>query len=245
MNKEDYTFFAEHGYLNLGKVLNDEEVAHFLDLFDRDQTEKRYCWFQHGNQRINYDALMTTPAFDSAIRHPNILPIITELMGGPVCFSEIGARYMGPYDGEPGRHWHRDRPHLPEHPLRMEYIQVMLYLTDVDEDGHCFSLSPESIREPVIEDKEEQVRQKGIYDLHGPSGTAAVFNIAVQHTATTRVTQRERKTLQTYYGHRNHQYMSNDSVIPACFWKHHEDPEVRAFYGVLNERTHLYMDALT
>ena len=37
--------------------------------------------------------------------------------------------------------------------------------------------------------------------------------------------------------------VSNDSGIPTSFWRDHADAETRAFYGVLNERTRLYMAA--
>ena len=83
----------------------------------------------------------------------------------------------------------------------MDYIQLMVYLTDVDEGTHCFSISPESVDEPILE-VAENVERNGTVDLHGPAGTVALFNIAVPHTATVRVTQRERKTVQAYYGHR-------------------------------------------
>ncbi len=69
------------------------------------------------------------------------------------------------------------------------------------------------------------------------------FNIAVPHTATVRVTQRERKTVQTYYGHRSRPFLSNCSVIPPRFFRDHPDPEARAFYGNLNTVTQVYLSA--
>ncbi len=164
-------------------------------------------------------------------------------MGGPICFSELGARYMAPYDGPETQGWHRDRPHWPEHPLRMDYIQVMVYLTDVDETTHCFSISPESVDQPVLKDKTEQLARGGCTHIHGPAGAVCLFNIAVLHTATVRKTAAERKTLQTYYGHRNRPTLSNDSILPPIFWRDHPDEEVRAFYGNLNTVTRVYLKA--
>ena len=143
-------------------------------------------------------------------------------MGGPLCFGEIGLRYMGPYDGQLHRSWHRDRPHWMQHPLRMDYIQLMVYLTDVDESTHCISFSPESIDEPILEDQQAQLACGGVYDLHGPAGTCALFNVAALHTATTRPTRSERKTV-----HRSIMVtearapLSNDSGIPATLWRDH------------------------
>ena len=183
----------------------------------------RFRWHPYGyHQQTNYDALVTTPEFDRVIRHPKILAAIEQLMGGPVCFGEIGARYMPPYDGKLHRSWHRDRPHWDEHPFRMDYIQLMLYLTDVGADTHCFSLSPESVYEPALEDKDAQLKRGGIADIHGPAGTVCLFNVAALHTATTRPTTCDRKTLQIYYGHRDRKYLANDSVIPPIFWRDHK-----------------------
>ena len=126
-----------------------------------------------------------------------------------------------------------------EQPLRIAYIQAMLYLTDVDETTHCFSISPESIGQDVLE-TEAQLERDGIHDLHGEAGTAILFNVSALYTATVRVTQKERKSVQTYYGHRHREFLSNDSLIPTDFWRDHPDAEVRAFYGVLNDRTREY-----
>lgn len=233
-------FFQNNGYLLLGKVLTDEEIARFLQLYDQDRKKFGYCWRPFGfHQTINCDALVTTPEFDEIIRHSKILPIIEALMGGEICFSEICIRHMGPYEGESQQHWHRDRSHWQEHPLRTDYIHFMLYLTDVDENTHCFSISPESIHEPILGAK-EQLARNGDKDLHGAAGTAILFNASALHTATVRVTNQERKTVQIYYGHRHRSYLSNDSVIPAKFWRHHPDSEVRAFYGNLNDKTRIY-----
>ena len=78
----------------------------------------------------------------------------------------------------------------------------MLYLTDVDDSTHCFSISPESVNN-VILDRESQLNRAGSVDFHGPAGTVVLFNIALLHTATVRTTQKERKTVQAYYGHRS------------------------------------------
>jgi hypothetical protein len=241
---DDATAFAAQGYINLGKVLSDEEVTHWVTLFDQDRQSMRYFWHPYGyHQQANYDALITSPIFDGLVRHPRILPRIESLMGDPLCFGEIGLRSMGPYDGELHQSWHRDKPHWQDHPLRMDYMQLIVYLSDVNEDTHCFSISPETCDQPVLKDAGEQLARGGVYDLHGPAGTCALFNASLLHTATTRPTEHTRKSVQIYYGHRDRPALANDSGIPATLWRDHPDPEARAFYGVLNERTRLYLAA--
>ena len=160
-----------------------------------------------------------------------------------MCFGEIGLREMRAYDGAFNQDWHRDKPHWDEHPLRMDYMQLMVLLSDTDETTHCFSISPECIHEPVIREHEAQFERNGQYDFHAPAGTCMLFNPSLLHTATTRSTQAVRKTVQIYYGHRNRPYLANDSAIPATLWRDHSDPETRGFYGVLNERTRIYLAA--
>ena len=107
--------------------------------------------------------------------------------------------------------------------------------------GISSQLHPENVDEPILKDNEEQLARSGIKDRHGPAGTAVLFNMSALHTATVRETQQERKTAQVYYGHRDRQYLSNDSLIPPTFWRDHPDPEVRAFYSILNPRTQVFM----
>lgn len=246
MQQVDRDFFATNGFFNLGQVLDKSEVDYFLDLFNGDMSTHPYFWHNYGyHQYANYEALITSPRFDELIRHARIFPLIESLMGGALCFGEIGLRLMRAYDGLLHQGWHRDKPHWEEHPLRMDYIQLMVYLSDVDEDTHCFSLSPESVHQPILYGSEPQLRRGGQHHLHGPAGTCALFNVAVLHTATTRPTEVERRTVQIYYGHRNRAPLANDSSLPARFWRDSEDPETRGFYGVLNERTLLYSAAFS
>ena len=244
MDQADRDFFAANGFINLGKLLEGEDLEHFRAMFDADMEQYPYFWHRYGHhQEANYEALITSPQFDELIRHPKIYPKIEALMGGPLCFGEIGLRLMRAYDGQLHQGWHRDRPHWHEHPLRMDYIQLMVYLSDVDEGTHCFSLSPESIDQEVQQDQGEQIARGGEYHLHGPAGTCALFNVAVLHTPTTRSTTAERRTVQIYYGHRDRAPLANDSSIPSAFWRDSADGEKRGFYGVLNERTKKYMAA--
>ena len=242
MRKEDYQFFQEHGYVSLSKILTNGELDYFVGIYDRDRSATADYWYKYGrHQAVNCDALVSSPEFDRIIRHPKVMARLHVLMGGDICFSEISIRHMEPYDGEPDRGWHRDRPHWLEHPLRTDYIQLMLYLTNVDETTHCFSISPESIDQEIL-DKEAQLARGGIHDLHGEAGTAILFNVSLLHTATVRVTRNERKTVQIYYGHRHRKFLSNDSLIPTDLWRDQPDPEVRAFYGVLNDKTREYLE---
>ena len=237
----DYEFFRQYGFVVCQDLVSAAEVGELNALFDADRAKVPLRWQQRGDQAGNYDALVTTPEFDAIVRHPSILEAAEDLMGGPLCFGEIGIRHMGAYEGDTRQGFHRDQPHWTGHPLRMDYIQFMLYLTDVDETTHCFSISPESVDEPILE-RQAQLDRHGSMDIHGPAGTVCLFNVSVLHTATTRATQQERRSVQIYYGHRGRPYLADDSLIPPVFWSD-PDPEVRAFYGNVNEITRIYLNA--
>ena len=121
MDQTDRDFYAANGFLNMGQVFDGGDLQHFREMFDEDRAQYPYFWHQYGHhQQANYEALITSPQVDELIRHPKISPTIEELMGGPLCFGEIGLRLMQAYDGELHQGWHRDKPHWEEHPFRMD-----------------------------------------------------------------------------------------------------------------------------
>ncbi len=256
MREEEYDFFKDNGYLTLGKILSDDEVARFGQIFDRDRCDFGGFWKGNGIwQTHNCQALLTAPEFDEIIRHPKVLGPLGVLLGGEVCFSEISLRHMGPYAGEPiegmkswdgpaGRRWHRDggeRFIWEEHPLRLGFVQLMLYLSDVDASTHSFAISPEAVGQELL-DEQGQLGRGGVRELHGCAGTAILFNVSRLHTVAVRPTQCERKSVQIYYGHRGRGHLSEMSYIPASLWRDHADKEVRGFYGVLNGKTRTYLE---
>ncbi len=251
MKQKDYEFFKENGYLSLGKILNDEEVARFSDVFERERRDFSRYWTDNGIWQIQYcHSLLTAPELDEIIRHPKVMEPLKGLMGDEVCFAQIHLNHMWPYAGEAvpgmtswegsiGRRWHRDggeRLMYPEHPLRIGYMRMILYLSDVSAASHCLSISPQSIDEEMV-DKEAQLARGGVCDLHGCAGTAILFNISCLHTATVRPTKMARQSVGILYGHRRRGEIFEASYIPPSLWRDHPDEEVRGFYGVLNDKT--------
>ena len=91
MKAEDYQFFQQSGYLPLGRILADEELEFYLRLYDRDRDEKKGFWFHYGHhhQTANYDVLVSTPEFDSLIRHPKVMEPLYNLMGTASVFRRL------------------------------------------------------------------------------------------------------------------------------------------------------------
>ena len=96
MKQQDYDFFRDHGYVSLGKILSDEEVTRFADLFERNRRDFSRFWNDNGIWQTQHcDSLLTAPEFDEIIRHPRAMEALQGLMGGDVCFSEICLRAHG------------------------------------------------------------------------------------------------------------------------------------------------------
>jgi hypothetical protein len=244
VNREQFEFFRKNAFVNLGRIINDAELTTLQKAYDEDQKEYAHNWRLLGNfeARCSCDILISHPSFDEVVRHPRIMPLLQQLVGDDVCFEEISLREIGAFNGTPYQSFHRDNKHWDEHPLRIEYLQLLIYLTDVAPQTHCFSISPESASEPVL-DNDSQLKDRGVVDLHGPAGTCVLFNTAALHSATIRKSKEARKSIQIYYGHSQRKSLSDYSSVPAAFWRDHAEPEVRRFYGKLNKRTRMFADA--
>lgn len=226
-------FFRANSYVALPDLLTPEQVAALNAAMDRDREQNRFMWFCEGHPDYNCNLLLTEPLFEITIRHPTVLALVERLMGGPICFEELSVRHTGPSDTARPTGWHRDRPHWPEHPLHLDYPQVIYYLTDVDEGTHCFTISPEPADGEVLE-KEAQIERGGTVYFHGRAGSAILFNAAVLHGVTIRKSKRHRRIVQVYYGHPHRSCLSEVTLIPPRLWRDHPDPEARRFYGKLN-----------
>jgi hypothetical protein len=64
------------------------------------------------------------------------------------------------------------------------------------------------------------------------------FNAATLHGLARAATERERLILQTYYGHEGRKPLAEVTLMPPRLWREHPDPEIRRFYGKLNQYTH-------
>jgi hypothetical protein len=225
--------FQANSFVVLPGLLSPEEVAALNAGIDRDREQHPFMWFCEGSPDYNCNLLLTEPAFEITIRRPVVLSLVEQLMGGPICFEELSVRHTGPSREARPTGWHRDRPHWMEHPLRLDYPQVIYYLTDVDEGTHCFTISPEPADGDVLE-RSAQIERGGTVYFHGLAGSAILFNAAALHGVTIRQTEQHRRIVQVYYGHQHRDCLSEVTLIPPRLWRDHPDPEIRRFYGKLN-----------
>jgi hypothetical protein len=226
-------FFRANSFVVLPDLLSAGQVAALNEAIDRDREQHPFMWFCEGSPDYNCNLLLTEPIFEITIRQPTVLALVERLMGGPICFEELSVRHTGPSREARPTGWHRDRPHWLEHPLHLDYPQVIYYLTDVDEGTHCFTISPEPADGEVLE-RTAQVKRGGTVYFHGQAGSAILFNAAALHGVTIRETERHRRIVQVYYGHPHRPCLSEVTLIPPRLWRDHPDAEIRRFYGKLN-----------
>jgi ectoine hydroxylase-related dioxygenase (phytanoyl-CoA dioxygenase family) len=234
--------FKEKGFLVIPDALAKSEVEALNGAIDTDQAVYPQLWQVRGEggRQQSVAALLSSGAFDIAIRHPSIWPAIEEIMGAEVCFEEFSIMVRLAYAGEPlAPSWHRDTGHWLEHPYCVKNLSVVYYLTDVDADSHCFAIVPER-----VEQKKEAPDQRdgeGGIEIYATAGTAILFNAASCHAGIVKRTERERRTIHIYYGHRSQPILSNHTLCPRRLLESANSQE-RDFYGRPNLMTQLVRD---
>jgi hypothetical protein len=203
---------------------------------DRDRAERPYFWGTASSVNGTSNLLLTEPVFEQAVRHPRVLPLVEALMGGPICFEELSVQITPPGQKARPTAWHRDRGHWMEHPLHLDYPQIICYLSDVEAGDHHFTISPEPADGAVLE-TQAQLARGGSVPFYGSAGSGILFNAATLHGATITDTERERRILQIYYGHPERPPLAEVTIMPPRLWRDHPDPEIRRFYGKLNRYT--------
>ena len=228
--------FKENGYLVIPSALDGSEVDAMNEAVDRDRGRYPRLWQDRGSGRFQaVSILLAEPVFDTSITHPSTLPVIRELMGEDLCFEEHSVMIREPISGSPpDPSWHRDIAHGTDPPLYLRNLSLIYYLTDVDASTHCFSIVPESAEAkrsaPDHRDGSTAV------DLHGPAGTAILFNAANIHDARRRTSDHQRRTIHIYFGHRGMSPLSIHTVFPRRLVEA-DDPDIRALYNRPNEIT--------
>lgn len=226
-------FYRANSYVVLPDLLSPEEVAAINWAIDGSREQTPTMWYWRGSPNINCNLLLSEPTHDRVIRHPAVLAVLDRIMGESYCFEESAIQITEPSDEVHPTGWHRDVGHWREHPLFLDYAQLIIYLTDVDETTHCFTISPEPAGGEILP-KEAQLEQRGVFYFHSPAGAGILFNAAALHGLTRRKTPKQRRILQVYYSHPHRPAIGDNTIVPPRLWRDHPDPEVRRFYSKHN-----------
>jgi ectoine hydroxylase-related dioxygenase (phytanoyl-CoA dioxygenase family) len=232
--------FGQTGYVIIPDALSVDEVAALNRAIDEDVAAFPKMWQKGDDGRVqNANVLLSTTAFDSTIRHPSIRPLVDALLEpGQACWEEFSVMLRGPWrEAAPEPFWHRDCGHLADKPYGLRLLQVVFYLTDVDEGTHSFGVVPESVEAKKLLPKDRD-GSRGV-PLYGNAGTAIVYNAGGVHAAVVQQTERERRTIHTYYGHLDQPAIGH-SITPRRLFES-ADPDDRRFYSNLNTLSELVL----
>jgi hypothetical protein len=239
-----FEFFKSNSYVILPDLFTPDEVAELNAAIDRDRKNNPFMWYCETSHDYNCNLLITEPIFERTIRHPRVLPLVERLMGGKICFEELSVRHRSGEVQARDTDWHRDRDYWRQHPLHLDYPQVIFYLTDVDDGTHCFSISPEPAEGEILNDQTAHLERGGILHFYGEAGAAILFNAATVHGVTLRRTDKIRRTVQVYYGHPQRPSLSEVTLLPPRLWRDHDDPDVRRFYSKFNRYNRVMLQGL-
>lgn len=237
--QEAIEFFRQNGYYILPAALSREEVDTLNRAIDADRQAHPPLWMNRGEggRFQSVSLLLTQPVFDRTIYHPAILPLVGALMGEETRFEEHSVMVRQALEGEPPPAvWHRDTTQLPEHPLALRNLSVVVYLTDVDEHTHCFGVVPEDVeaKRRLPTDKDGS-RGQGLY---ARAGAAIFFNAGSCHAGVVKQTPAERRTIHIYYGHHSQPHLSNFTIVPRRL-SEHADAQIRVLFSRPNLMTQL------
>ncbi|HCL28699.1 MAG TPA: hypothetical protein DIC52_09715 [Candidatus Latescibacteria bacterium] len=229
--RQQITDFARDGFLVLPDVLTSHQVDSWNIAIEEHRRRYSRLWMERGEggRSQSVHVLLSCPTLDEGITHPEVLPLVTELMGEDIVCEEHSVMFRAPIDEEPpATNWHRDMGHEPNHPLGIYGLSVVYYLTNVDESTHCFSVVPEA---SVVKRSDDLPVCDGGSgrDLLGAAGTAVLFNGGSCHAGRLRKTTRERRTVHVYYGHASQPPLSEHTIFPRRLLDHPEADKRRLF----------------
>jgi hypothetical protein len=206
--------FAGRGYVVVPNALGAEDVRILNAAIDDERRDRPNLWIQRSRIRAdNFYALLANPCFDRTILNPRVLPLVKTLFGGEVCFDEFLVTVRAPCDHEPAvPMFHRDAPHLPDHPLALRHLAVLYYLTDHDPTTHRWAIVPEDVS--AKRESPASTDGAGAVPVYGPAGTAVLFNAGSCHAVVRQQTSAEDRTIRVYFGHQSLSPIGNDTIVP-------------------------------
>ena len=234
--------YGESGYLVVTSGLTADQVGVANDAVDRDLVENPLLWKSRSPVcQQNVNVLMARPELDFTMRPPNLLPLMTGIMGIDLCAEEHSVMLRAPNpDGPTECDWHRDRTTERAGPYRTGYLSVVFYLTDVDDSTHTFSVIPGSCGDDDLPDLDTYDFDSA-HHITGPAGTAILFNAALFHAGNVRITTAERRTIHIYCGRTSSPPLSEFTIFPPRLW-HGEDEPTRKYYSKLNTISNLVLN---
>jgi hypothetical protein len=165
--EEDLRYFLENGYTVIPGALSDAEVQGINQAIEADQGAHPDLWeprpIASGHLAVGCDVpelMLRTEGLDAFAHHPSIVPTVRGILGdgAQLCGMTYLIRVACPIDPPEDmaaddplcltQVWHReDSGNIEGAEMNDNFapaVQAIIYLDDVDEESHCFSIIPES-----------------------------------------------------------------------------------------------------
>jgi ectoine hydroxylase-related dioxygenase (phytanoyl-CoA dioxygenase family) len=225
LTQEQIDSFAIDGYLRVGKLLDDDEIALLRSEYDHEFAQARAGYGSFRNLSIDHtDDLETKNQakqqmlqimqmcernihFRRLLYHARILDVIQELIGPYIQLFHDQALYKPAFHGGPV-HWHQDNAYWRCAPANL--VSAWLTLDDVDAHNGAMQFLPGSHLRPVGHERSQtsgalldsshavvDESKKVIVDL--PAGGVAIHHCQTLHYTEPNTTDRQRRAFAIHF----------------------------------------------
>ena len=211
LTKHEIEFLDENGYLNLGKLLSDEEVNAVNNRLSEIQSREgenagaellHSKYIRHpkeaGADRLA-DLVNKGEVFDIFYTHPKVLAGIQNVLGNSFKLSSLNYRAALPGKGLQNLHvdW---KDGLPDGNYRV--CNSIWLLDDFTNDNGATRIVPgthksDQLPQDVVEDLSKAHPNEII--ITAPAGSVFIFNSHVWHGGTTNQTNQPRRSVHSYF----------------------------------------------
>ena len=156
ITSEEITRLATDGFLRVGPVLTEEELAEARDHVDRVVAEQ----IRRGERpEYIYAIHARDPYFFRLASHPRLLDILECVMGPDIVLLSTHLLSKPPQDGHSVA-WHQDGAYAPIEPMSL--VSLFLALDDCDAENGCMRMLPGShargrVRHEIIREASARV----------------------------------------------------------------------------------------
>jgi ectoine hydroxylase-related dioxygenase (phytanoyl-CoA dioxygenase family) len=227
--------FDVRGYLRVEQALTGEQVARFNEAVDHHLEAFPNDWIELSDSfREGTNVLPHTADFDEAIENPKTLDILRAIIGDEITFEEFAIMLRSPTTNlNEVKGWHRDIVREYDRRMEIDAVSVLIYLTDVTETDHCFSIVPETHNRLVDVSPLDVAPDAGV-EVMGTAGTAVIFHARAIHGGRLKPNSTQRRTLQAYYSRWRDQRTAEWSDIPPRLYQKKDPRLPPQFYAKWN-----------
>ncbi len=215
LTNEEKEFLDQNGYLNLGKILTDDQVKTILDrieelmvaegeLAGQELFDSKYIRHpkETGADRLA-DLVNKGSVFDIFFKTPRVLAAISHVLGGEIQLSSLNYRAARPGDGL--QKLHVDWGETID-PGDYKVCNSIWLLDDFSAANGATRVVPgtqlsKDLPQDVLED--QMATHPDEIVIEAPAGTVVVFNSHTWHGGTKNLTDKPRRSIHSYFCRRD------------------------------------------